>query len=562
MKTLSIDIETYAGLSLADVGQYRYAEAKDFEILLFAYSVDNGEVKVVDFACGEKLPEEIVYALTDENVIKWAFNAVFERVCISRYLRDIGVLAGGEMIPAEQWRCSSVWAGYLGYPQSLAGAGEALNLKEQKMSEGKELIELFCRPHEELEKKRVFPADQPEKWEIFKEYNRRDVEVELKVKERLAKIPVPENIWEEYFLEQRINDRGVCVDLTFVRQAILIGEIFDQRMAEYFKTNTGMEISCSGVELHQWIAVHKEQAEERTKGKVHSRAIDAWSHYRKSAVKNYKSLLNLVCEDGKIHGAFRFYGERRNGNFSSWIGRFLSPTPFEAELPVNIREIIKQGNVRFIRRFIKKKKKIPAHQILTHLIPTSFVPEYRKRFQKLTRDNPDERAFMSLTGAKGSPENILKYKGLMKKLRKAVERTIRGEAEFLAECINQAPEILDFYIFICTGVENVVRNNVAVKKHGVSIFLDNGSLAVELPSGRRMYYAEPEISEDFTGLQAVFAKGCSPNRTEWKKEYLITAAIVLDIVKGIARDKLYELMAEKENIVMHTRDTIYIDAPV
>ena len=234
MKTLSIDIETYSSVDLAKCGVYKYTEATDFDILLFGYSADGSPVQVVDLACGETIPPEVIAALTNDDVTKWAFNAQFERICLSRWLRDHGGFDNayysipedtvGNYLDPASWKCTMIWSAYMGLPLSLEGVGAVLGLGKQKLTEGKELIKYFCQPCAPTKvnggRTRNLPENAPDKWTAFKRYNIRDVEVEMSIQEKLAKFPVPEMVWEQYHLDQEINDRGVALDMELVHQAI------------------------------------------------------------------------------------------------------------------------------------------------------------------------------------------------------------------------------------------------------------------------------------------------------------------------------------------------------
>ena len=270
MKNISIDIETYSSRSLQKSGVYKYVESPDFEILLFGYSVDGGPVTVVDLACGEKIPEEILNALTDDGVIKWAFNAQFERVCLSRFLADQGIsldpfhdnhplsTAPSRFLNPESWRCSMVWSAYMGLPLSLEGSGAVLGLEKQKLTEGKDLIRYFCVPCKATKtnggRTRNLPEHARDKWERFKDYNVRDVEAEMQIQKKLAKFPVPDAVWDEYHLDQEINDRGIQVDMDFVSQAIRIDEITRDSLTEQMRGLTDLDNPNSVVQMKSWLS--------------------------------------------------------------------------------------------------------------------------------------------------------------------------------------------------------------------------------------------------------------------------------------------------------------------
>jgi len=325
MKTLSIDIETFSSVDLAKCGVYRYTEAPDFEILLFGYSVDGGTVQVVDLASGEKIPADVMAALEDETVTKWAFNANFERVCLSRYL---GLPTGDYLDPAP-WRCSMVWSAYMGLPQSLAEVGEVLGLEKQKLTEGKDLIRYFCVPCAPTKanggRTRNLPVHSPEKWERFKAYNARDVEAEMQIQQKLTKFPVPEAVWEEYWLDQEINDRGIGVDMEMVTQAIAIDARTKAELSTAMQTLTGLENPNSVAQMKQWLSENGLEMDSLGKKEVAAvlktvpeqlrKVLVLRQQLAKSSVKKYQAMENAVCADNRARGMFKFYGANRTGRF-------------------------------------------------------------------------------------------------------------------------------------------------------------------------------------------------------------------------------------------------------
>jgi hypothetical protein len=343
MKTISIDIETFSSVELTKAGVFRYAESPDFEIMLFGYSVDGGEVKVVDFAAGEMLPPEILDALTDDNVQKWAFNANFERVCLSRHLSDRGIsldhfadnhpssaiLGKAKYLNPESWRCSMVWAAYMGLPLSLEGAGAVLGLEKQKLAEGKELVRYFCKPCAATaandQRTRNMPEHAPDKWAAFHAYNRRDVKTEMAIQERLAKFPVPDEVWDEYVLDQEINDRGVALDMTLVRNAIAADTRSRTELMQLMKEITELDNPNSVVQMKDWLAdqglvtdtLDKKAVAGLLKSAPESifKALTLRQQLAKSSVKKYHAMENAVCADGRARGMFQFYGANRTGRW-------------------------------------------------------------------------------------------------------------------------------------------------------------------------------------------------------------------------------------------------------
>ena len=321
MKSLSIDLETRSSVDIGKSGVYRYIEAEDFAILLFGYSVDGGAVQVIDLVRGERIPQEILDALTDDSVIKWAFNANFERVCMSRYLSDLGMLHTTEcahFLSPHSWRCTMIWSAYMGLPLSLAVVARVLGLEEQKMTEGKALIRYFSTP----------PFHEPtgEKWELFKSYNRRDVEVEMAIQRRLFKYPVPQSVWEEYVLDQEINDRGIRLDMLLVKKAVQIDALTKEKLTDRLKNLTGLENPNSVVQMKAWLKEQGIEAESLDKKSVTALlaavpvplkdVLELRQQLAKSSVKKYQAMQNTVCSDGRARGMFQFYGANRTGRFS------------------------------------------------------------------------------------------------------------------------------------------------------------------------------------------------------------------------------------------------------
>lgn len=385
MKTLSCDTESFCSVNLAKSGVFRYAEGEDFEILLFGYSADGGPVHVVDLASGEQLPADIVAALTDPSVTKWAYNAQFERVCLTRFLG----LPTGEYLDPSSWRCTMVWAATLGLPLSLEGVGAVLGLKKQKLKEGKDLIRFFCQPcaptNSNGQRLRNLPEHAPEKWALFKAYNRRDVETELAIQARLAKFPVPDSLWEEYVLDQQINDRGIALDMTLVRQAIRCDEQFKQAHLDIAREVTGLENPNSPTQLKAWLAEQGVEADslskaavltllEKAEGSVEL-ALSLRQDLAKSSVKKYAAMENVVCRDGRARGLLQFYGANRSGRYA---GRLIQVQ----NLPVNrlpdlevARQLIYEGQFETAEMLYES---VPI--VLSELIRTAFIPRPGHRF--------------------------------------------------------------------------------------------------------------------------------------------------------------------------------------
>ncbi len=403
MKTLSIDIETYSGVDLTKCGVYKYAESPDFEILLFGYSMDGGEVSVVDFASGETIPPRIIDALTDDDVQKWAFNANFERVCLSRYLSDMGVpldpfadkhfsaqyLGKAKYLNPEAWRCSMVWSAYMGLPLSLEGAGAVLGLEKQKLTEGKELIRYFCVPCKPTaangQRTRNLPTHAPDKWEAFKTYNARDVEAEMSIQERLAKFPVPDSVWAEYCQDQEINDRGVMLDMTLVHRAIEADARSRSKLTHLMKELTDLENPNSVVQMKQWLSDHGLETDTLGKKAVAEllktapeplgEVLSLRQQLAKSSVKKYQTMEAAVCADGRARGMFQFYGANRTGR---WAGRLIQMQ----NLPQNhlpdleqARALVRGGDFAALELLYDSVPKV-----LSELIRTAFIPKEGCKF--------------------------------------------------------------------------------------------------------------------------------------------------------------------------------------
>jgi len=383
--TFSCDIETYSSVDLAKSGVFRYCEAEDFEILLFGYSVDGGPVQVVDLARGEKIPHEILQALTDKRVVKWAFNAAFERICLSRYL---GLSTGTYLDPAS-WRCTMIWSAYLGLPLSLMGVGAVLGLEKQKLSEGKDLIRYFCIPCAPTitngGRKRNHPADAPEKWKLFVDYNKRDVEVELAIHQRLRRFPVPDAIWDEYHLDQRINDRGVLIDRQLVGNAIEMDSLSRHELVSRMKELTDLENPNSVSQVKTWLAENGLEVDSLGKKDVIAALLDAPREIKevlelrlqlaKSSVRKYQAMENAACSDDRARGMFQFYGANRTGR---WSGRQIQAQNLKRNSIEDLavaRTLVKCGDYEAVKLLYGD---VP--DTLSQLVRTAFIPRNGHRF--------------------------------------------------------------------------------------------------------------------------------------------------------------------------------------
>lgn len=381
MKSIEIDIETYSDVDLSKCGVYRYAQSPVFEILLFGYSVDGGAVEVIDLACGEEIPADILAALSDGFVTKWAFNAMFERVCLSNYL--------GEWLEPESWKCSMVWSATLGLPLSLENVGAVLGLEKQKLTEGKELIRYFCVPCKPTKanggRTRNLPEHDREKWERFKVYNLRDVEAEMQIQQRLSKFPVPGFVWEEYWQDQEINDRGIGVDMDMVRNAIAMDGRSKAELSEAMKKLTELENPNSVQQMKQWLLENGMETDSLDKKAVAALLKDAPEPLKtvltlrqqlaKSSVKKYQAMENAVCADSRAHGMFQFYGANRTGRFSGRIIQLQNLPQNHIPDLAQARELVKAGDFDALSLLYED---IP--DTLSQLIRTAFVPQDGRKF--------------------------------------------------------------------------------------------------------------------------------------------------------------------------------------
>ena len=608
MKTLSIDIETYSSAPLSKCGVYKYAESPDFEILLFGCSADGGPVRVVDLACGEKLPPEIAAALTDEGVVKWAFNANFERVCLSRFL---GLPVGTYLDPA-QWRCSMVWAAAMGLPLSLEGAGAVLGLEKQKLTEGKELIKYFCRPCAPTKanagRTRNRPAHAPNKWAAFKRYNARDVETEMSVQERLSKFPVPESVWEEYQLDQEINDRGAALDLTLVRQAIAMDARSRRQLTAAMKKLTELDNPNSVQQMKRWLAENGLETDTLGKKAVAELmktapeplgdALSLRQQLAKSSVRKYQAMETAVCADGRARGMFQFYGASRTGR---WAGRLIQMQ----NLPQNhlpdleqARALVRRGDYDGVEMLYED---VP--DTLSQLIRTAFVPRAGAKFIVADFSAIEARVIAWLAGeqwrqavfAKGGDiycasasqmfkvpvekhgvNGHLRQKGKIAELAlgyggsvgalKAMGALEMGLAEdelpLLVDAWRQSnPNIVKLWWDVDRAAIEAVRNKHANSTHGIGFSCRSGMLFVTLPSGRRLAYVKPRIGQNRFGGQCVTYEGVGGTK-KWERLDSYGPKFVENIVQATARDILCYAMRTLRNyaIVMHIHDEVVIEA--
>ena len=622
MKTLSIDIETFSDVDLSKCGVYKYAESPFFEILLFGYSVDGGPVQVVDVALGESVPDEILAALADPTVEKWAYNAQFERVCLSswlrrhypEYFRSYGVpedTVSNYLDPAA-WRCSMIWASYLGLPRSLKGVGAVLNLADQKLAEGADLVRYFCVPCRPTIKNygrlRNFPEDNPEKWETFKAYNKRDVEVELAVKERLTHYPVPDFLWEEFVQDQEINDRGIGIDEPFVDQAIAVDthirEILSTRMIDA----TGLDNPNSVIQMKNWLSAHGVETDSLDKkavvdliSTVDEKIADVLScrqQLAKASVSKYRAMSNAVCRDGRARGMFAFYGAARTGR---WAGRLIQLQ----NLPQNHMEDLKEARDLVLdgdlAALLLMYDNIPT--VLSELIRTAFVPRPGYKFIVADFSAIEARVLSHLAGEqwrvdvfregkdiycasasqmfkvpveKHGVNAHLRQKGKIAELALGYgggvgALTAMGaldmglteeELQPLVTAWRDAnPHIVRFWWDIDAAVKRAVSDRTSISSHGFRFSYESGMLFIDLPSGRRLSYVKPRIGMNRFGSDCVTYEGL--NLGQWSRLETYGPKVTENIVQAVSRDILAYAMKTLRDcfIVGSVHDELIIECP-
>ena len=623
MKTISIDIETFSDVNLAKCGVYKYAESPAFEILLFGYAVDGGEVQVVDLAQGESIPDEILDALTDESVTKWAFNASFERICLSRYLSDLGMSLDSfhdhhplsrecaRFLNPAGWKCSMVWSAYMGLPLSLDGVGTVLKLDSQKMKEGKDLICYFCVPCKETKsnggRTRNLPQHAPEKWALFKSYNKRDVEVEMAIQERLRNYPVPESVWDEYHLDQEINDRGILIDRMLVSQAVAMDARSRESLMDELKERTGLENPNSVTQMLGWLEEHGMKTDSLGKKNVQELLKTAAEPLRsvlllrqklaKSSVRKYQAMEMTACKDGRARGMFQFYGANRTGRFA---GRHIQLQNLpQNHLPdlAEARELVRQGNNEALELLYDS---IP--DVLSQLIRTAFIPRQGMKFVVSDFSAIEARVISWLAGETWKSEAFaagqdiycttasqmfsvpvvkhginghLRQKGKIAELAcgyggsvgalKAMGALDMGLTEDELYPLVQSwrsanPHIVDFWWQVDAAVKTTVKERVPMRAGCIRFLYQSGMLFIQLPSGRRLSYVKPRMGENRFGGESVTYEGIGATR-KWERLESYGPKFVENIVQGISRDILcYAIQTLRCcAIVGHVHDELIIE---
>jgi DNA polymerase len=607
MKQISIDIETYSSTNLNQTGVYRYADSDDFELLLFGYAVDLGSVKVVDLTQGEKIPPQIVEALDDPNIIKSAFNAQFERVCLSRFV--------GHHLKPVGWHCSRVWAATLGLPLSLRDVGTVLGLPRQKITAGKELVHYFCTPckptKSNQKRTRNFPYHAPDKWQQFKQYNQRDVEVEMEITQKLERFPVPKNEWENYWMDQDINDRGIRIDQQLVSNAIKCQEEFHNQYLKMSQQLTGLDNPNSPLQLKDWLnqrGVNTDslskasvaQLLQTTTDKVHQ-VLSLRQLLSKSSVKKYQAMQKSMCQDGRVHGLLQFYGANRTGR---WAGRLVQVQ----NLPRNsmpdleeARELVKQGSTTVLSMLYDS---VP--DVLSQLIRTAFIPSQGHHFyvadfsavearviawlsdeqwrQEAFANNEDiycasASQMFGVPVVKHGVNGGLRQKGKIAELAlgyggsigalKAMGATKLGLTEeellpLVQMWRNASPHIVQFWWDIDRAAKECIKSHLPQATHGMRFIYRSGCMFLRLRSGRYLCYPKPKIGTNRFGSESITFMGINTVK-KWDRIETYGAKLVENIVQATSRDLLAEAMHRLEAagnpVVIHIHDEAVIDAP-
>lgn len=629
IQTLSIDIESFSDRDLKKCGVYKYSESPAAELLLFGYSINNGPVEVIDVAQGEEIPEYILSALSDDNIIKWAYNASFERVFLSiwlkrhypQYFKSYGSSDDslGNYLNPSSWRCSMVWGAYMGLPLSLKGVGAVLKLDEQKMSEGSDLIRYFCVPCKPTksngERTRNLPCHAPDKWKIFKVYNKRDVEVELAIKEKLKKFPVPDFLWDEYHIDQEINDRGIGIDMQFVNNAIAFDEISKGTIAEQMKNMTNLDNPNSVSQMKSWLSDQGVETETLGKKAVNelmkeapkdiAEVLSLRQQLAKSSVKKYQAMANAVCDDGRARGMFMFYGANRTGR---WSGRIIQlqnlPQNHMPDL-AEARELVRQGDYESMEMLYDD---IP--DTLSQLIRTAFVAKPGYKFYVADFSAIEARVIAYIAGESWRSEVFknggdiycasaqkmfhvpvekhginghLRQKGKIAELAlgyggsvgalKAMGALEMGlqeeELQPLVDAWRESnPNIVSLWWDFDNAVKSAIKMHTSTSSHGIKFTWRSGMLFITLPSGRKLTYIKPRIGENKFGGESVTYEGIGATK-KWERLESYGPKFVENIVQAVSRDLLMNAMKNlpgfficghvHDELIIECKDTVPLD---
>lgn len=621
IKEMSIDLETYSDVDISKCGAYKYAESENFEILLFGVSIDGGDVQVFDLACGDTIPDDILAALSDYTVTKWAFNANFERICLSNWLRKHHPAHfKGYSIPEDpaskypdpaSWKCTMIWSAYMGLPLSLEGVGAVLKLQDQKMKEGKDLIKYFCCPCKPTKvnggRTRNLPEHAPDKWETFKTYNKRDVDVEMAIKQRLSKFPVPDFVWEEYHLDQEINDRGIMLDMDVVENAIAFDEKSKAELMIAMQNITNLDNPNSVVQMKQWLSDNGIEAESLGKKDVAAMIKDTAGdvaaalklrlQLAKSSVKKYQAMQNAVCKDGRAHGMFQFYGANRSGR---WAGRLIQlqnlPQNHMNDL-ADARELVRTGDYDSLELLYDD---IP--DTLSQLIRTAFIARPGYKFVVSDYSAIEARVLAYLAGetwrskvfAEGKDiycasasqmfgvpvekhgiNSHLRQKGKIAELALGYGGSVgalismgaldmgltEDELQPLVDSWRASnPNITAFWWNVDNAVKTAIKMKVPTEVNGIKFLCRSGMLFIKLPSGRTLSYVKPRIGENRFGGESVTYEGIGSTK-KWERIESYGPKFVENIVQAVSRDLLCFAMRNLSHcfICGHVHDELIIE---
>ena len=609
MKSLSIDIETFSSVNLSKSGVYKYTESPDFQILLFAYSIDGGEVQVVELARGEGIPSEILHALSDPAITKWAFNAQFERICLSRFLR----MPLGTYLNPRGWKCSMVWSATLGFPLSLEGVGAVLGLEKQKLREGKSLIKFYCVPNHTNEGvSRNLPSTDPEKWQRFKAYNQRDVETELGIQAKLAKFPVRDLEWQHYWLDQKINDTGIALDMEFVKQAIQCDTLTKEKLRIQMQDLTELENPNSVLQMRDWLAENGLETESLGKEAIAElmntappelmEVLSLRQELAKSSVQKYSAMSNVVGADGRARGLIQFYGANRTGRYA---GRLIQVQ----NLPQNhlpdlsaARQLVKAGSFDAVDLFYES-----TTGVLSELIRTAFIPKPGTRFIVADFSAIEARIIAWLAGEKWRMEVFasggdiycasasmmfhvpveknginghLRQKGKIAELALGFGGSVGAlramgalqmglKEEELKPLVHtwrkSNPHIVKLWWDVDKAAMTAIRDKTITETHGIRFSYLSGMLFITLPSGRNLAYVKPRIGTNKFGSDGVTYEGVGVNK-KWERLESYGPKLVENIVQATARDILAEALLRLNKagytIVMHVHDEVVLEVPI
>lgn len=600
MKFMSIDIETYSDIDINKAGVYRYVDTEEFKILLFAYSVDGGPVQLIDLTRGDSIPKEIVKALSDKSVTKWAYNANFERVALSRFLG----MPTGQYLDPEGWKCSMVWAATLGLPMGLAKVGEVLSLDKQKMSEGRGLIYKFCKPDKKTGH-RVIPEEFPEDWETFRRYNIRDVETEMGIQKMISPFPCSEELWQEYWIDQRINDRGVEVDLTLAKSAVEMSGVLSQNLKERMRELTGLENPNSTAQLDLWLREHGVDMEslgkkdvaaviDETDDPIIKEVLQLRLQSAKSSVKKYETMLRATCSDGRARGMFQFYGAMRTGRFAGRLLQLQNLPQNHIENIGLVRELARRGDLDALSVMFDS---VP--DILSQLIRTAFVAREESRFIVADFSAIEARVIAWLAGeewrmkafaegkdiycasasamfgvpvVKHGVNGELRQKGKVAELACGYGGSVGALKAFGADKMGltepemqsivdnwraSSPRIVKLWWDVDRAIKQTLEDGTTHRTHGLMFSLQKGILFIRLPSGRSLAYVKPRLIDGKTTYE-----GVSSNKG-WSRLESYGPKFVENCIQGISRDLLLNAMKQvgpDARICMHIHDELVIEA--